>query len=129
MLLILGGLPAVGKTAIATRLSREINAVHLRIDSIEQALRNCNVAVTGPEGYVVAYAIAEDSLRVGLDAIADSVNPVEATRSEWRRVARQAGKPYGDRDRLFRPGGAPPKGRVAASRHRRTDIAHLAAGM
>ena len=65
MLLILGGLPGVGKTAVAAGLAREIGAVHLRIDSIEQALRNSGVDVSGPEGYAVAYAIAEDNLRLG----------------------------------------------------------------
>ena len=94
MLLIFGGLPGVGKTAIATGLAQEIEAFHLRIDSIEQALRRCNVAVTGPEGYVVAYAVAEDNLRLGRIVIADSVNPIEATRAEWRGVARRADRPY-----------------------------------
>ncbi len=94
MLLIFGGLPAVGKTAIATGLARCINAVHLRIDSIEQALRNSNVAITGPEGYVVAYAVAEDNLRLDRTVIADSVNPIEATRAAWRKVAQRAGKRY-----------------------------------
>lgn len=92
MLLILGGLPAVGKTAIATGLARDIKAVHLRIDSIEQALRNSDVTISGPEGYVVAYAIAEDNLRLGRTVIADSVNPVEVTRAAWRDVAQRAGK-------------------------------------
>ena len=92
MLLIFGGFPAVGKTAIATGLARGTKAVHLRIDSIEQALRNSNVTISGPDGYVVAYAIAEDNLRLGRTVIADSVNPVEITRAAWRKVARGAGK-------------------------------------
>lgn len=50
MLLIFGGLPGVGKTAVAAGLAREVGAVHLRIDSIAQALRNSGVDVTGPEG-------------------------------------------------------------------------------
>ena len=82
-----------GKTAIATGLARSIKAVHLRIESIEQALRNSNVTISGPEGYVVAYAIAEDNLRLGRTVIADSVNPVEATRDALRKVAQRAGKP------------------------------------
>ena len=94
MLLILGGLPAVGKTAIATGLARDIKAIHLRIDSIEQALRNARVTISGPEGYVVAYAIAEDNLRLGHTVIADSVNPVEVTRAAWRQVAHRAGQRY-----------------------------------
>ena len=92
MLLILGGLPGVGKTSIATGLARDIKAVHLRIDSIEQALRNANVTISGPEGYIVAYAVAEDNLRLGRAVVADSVNPVEITRSAWREVAQRAGK-------------------------------------
>ncbi|MCY4112313.1 MAG: AAA family ATPase [Chloroflexi bacterium] len=91
MLLIFGGLPAAGKTAIATELARGIGAVHLRIDSIEQALRNSGVEISGPEGYVVAYAVAEDNLRLGRTLIADSVNPVEVTRAAWRNVAQRAG--------------------------------------
>ena len=91
MLLILGGLPAVGKTAIATGLARDSKAVHLRIDSIEQALRNSYVTISGPEGYVVAYAIAEDNLRLGRTVIADSVNPVEANASRLAE-SRPAGR-------------------------------------
>lgn len=94
MLLILGGLPAVGKTTIATELAKAIGAIHLRIDSIEQALRNSYVTVSGPEGYVVAYAVAEDNLSLDHTVIADSVNPVEVTRAAWRMVARRAGKRY-----------------------------------
>ena len=93
MLYILGGLPGVGKTAIGRGLARATGAVHLRIDSIEQALRNSSVTITGPEGYVVAYAIAEDNLRLGRAVIADSVNPIELTRAAWRDVAVRAGTP------------------------------------
>ena len=94
MLYILGGLPGVGKTAIARGLARAIGAVHLRIDSIEQALRTSSVTITGPEGYVVAYAIAEDNLRLGRAVIADSVNPIELTRAAWRDVAARAGTSF-----------------------------------
>ena len=93
MLLIFGGLPAVGKTAIATGLAQGIKPVHLCVDSIEQALRNSKVTISGPEGYMVAYAVAEDNLRLGRIVIADSVNPVEVTRAGWRHVAKRAGKP------------------------------------
>ena len=94
MLYILGGLPGVGKTTIAGVLARAIGAVHLRIHSIEQALRNSSVTISGPEGYVVAYAVAEDNLRLGHTVIADSVNPIELTRAAWRNVAVRAGTPY-----------------------------------
>ena len=33
-------------------LARRIGAVHLRIDTIEQAMRNAGFTVSGPEGYL-----------------------------------------------------------------------------
>ena len=53
-----------------------------------------NVEILGPEGYEVAYAIAEDNLRLGRTVIADSVNPLEVTRSAWRSVAQRTGRRY-----------------------------------
>ena len=94
MLLIFGGLPGVGKTAIAAGLVRDIGAVHLRIDSIEQAMRNSGITVSGPEGYEVAYAVAEGNLGLGRTVVADSVNPIETTRAAWRDIAKRAGTRY-----------------------------------
>ena len=90
MLIVLSGLPGVGKTTIARELARTIGATHVRIDSIEQALRQAGIRVEG-EGYRVAYAVAEDNLRLGRAVIADCVNPWPLTREEWRAVAARAG--------------------------------------
>ena len=92
MLIILSGLSGVGKTTIARALATVTGAVYLRIDSIEQALRNGGVAVEA-EGYEVAHAVAEDNLRLGRIVIADSVNPWPLTRDAWRAVAERAGAP------------------------------------
>jgi predicted kinase len=92
MLIILGGLPGLGKTAIARELARLIGAVHLRIDSIEQAIRTSGVGSQhlNDAGYRVAYAVAEDNLRNGRTVIADSVNPIHVTREAWVGVANSA---------------------------------------
>lgn len=90
MLIVLSGLPGVGKTTIARDLSRAALAVHLRIDSIEQVLRRAGFAVQG-EGYEVAHAVAEDNLRLGRVVVADCVNPWPLTRAAWRAVADRAG--------------------------------------
>lgn len=89
MLIVLSGLPGVGKTTIARALAAALQAVHVRIDSIEHALRSAGWNVDS-EGYRVAYAIAEDNLRLGRTVVADCVNPWPATRSEWSAVAERA---------------------------------------
>lgn len=54
VLFIFSGLPAVGKSTIAQYVAKKHKAVYLRIDTIEQGLRDlCNVKVQG-EGYRLA---------------------------------------------------------------------------
>lgn len=82
----------MGKTSVAAGLARLIGAAHLRIDSIEQAIRSSGVfsQPLNDAGYRVAYAVAEDNLRLDLTVIADSVNPLELTRDAWLSVAQRA---------------------------------------
>lgn len=92
LLVIFSGLPGAGKTAIARELARMLGAVYLRIDSMEQALRDSGRL---PEdladaGYRAGYAVAEDNLRLGRTVVADSVNPLSLTRNAWRNAARRA---------------------------------------
>jgi predicted kinase len=92
MLIIFGGLPGTGKTTIARELARQLGAIYVRIDSIEQAIRDSGT-VNQPindTGYRVGYAIAEDNLRLGRTVIADSVNPIQLTRDAWIGVAHRA---------------------------------------
>jgi predicted kinase len=80
MLYIFAGLPGTGKSTLSQRLARQLGAVHVRIDTIEQARRAAGLPLEGPEGYVVGYQMAPDNLRLGLDVVADSVNPLQVTR-------------------------------------------------
>ncbi|WOJ88872.1 AAA family ATPase [Methylocapsa polymorpha] len=91
MLVIFGGLPGVGKTTIARALAVRLKAVYLRIDTIEQAIRSSDVlaadADMGPTGYIVAYHLAADNLRMGRSVVADSVNSMALTRDAYKAVA------------------------------------------
>lgn len=91
ILFVFSGLPGSGKSTLARALARRTRALYLRIDTIEQALRDlCAVDVQG-EGYRLAYRVAADNLRLESSVVADSCNPIELTRSEWEAVARDAG--------------------------------------
>ncbi len=85
-LFIFSGLPGSGKSTLAKELSKATGATFLRIDTIEQAIRDlCNFKVEG-EGYRMSYRIASDNLKLGHNVIADSCNPIELTRKEWNEV-------------------------------------------
>jgi predicted kinase len=92
-LIIFSGLPGTGKSAIARVLAQQIDAIWLRIDSIEQAIRASGVVPGSLDdaGYRAAYAIAEDNLRLGHDVIGDSVNPWMLSRDAWRDAGKTAG--------------------------------------
>ncbi len=87
-LIVFGGLPGTGKSSIARALAASLGALYLRIDTIEQAIRNAAAGHTTihEEGYLVAYAVAADNLRIGTTVVADCVNAVQESRDAWREV-------------------------------------------
>ncbi|WP_320176183.1 AAA family ATPase [Maridesulfovibrio sp.] len=91
ILYIFSGLPGSGKSTLAQGLSSELKCAYLRIDTIEQAIRDlCEFKVEG-EGYRLAYRVASDNLKCGISVVSDSCNPIELTRTEWKDVAVNAG--------------------------------------
>ena len=101
-LTVVGGLPAVGKTTVCRevlRLRAEARPrsrppTWLRIDSIEQALRDSGEMLPGMPagaGYYVAAAVARDVLDSGGDVLVECVNPLPLTRRLWEETASAAG--------------------------------------
>ena len=85
MLIILSGLPGSGKSTLGAALARALPATHIRIDTIEQAMRDAGHDVD-VGGYLVGYALAKENLRLGQTVVADSVNPIPETRNAWRDI-------------------------------------------
>lgn len=87
-LVVLSGLPGVGKTTVARELAARLRAAHLRVDTVEQALVRSGL----PEeelagtGYEATYAVAADQLALGLSVVADMVNGIPLVRDLWDEV-------------------------------------------
>lgn len=76
---------------MAQELSRRVSAVYVRIDTIEQKLKDLHAAEVTTEGYEVGYRIAAENLQLGLSVVADSCNSVVITRKAWENVAAESG--------------------------------------
>jgi predicted kinase len=88
-LIVFAGLSGTGKSTLAQRLARETGALYLRIDALEQAIRDAGVLRDdiGSAGYAAAHAVAEANLHLGRDVIIDAANTVEIARQSWRDLA------------------------------------------
>jgi predicted kinase len=93
VLVVIGGLPATGKSTIGGILASQAGTPYLRVDRIEQAIVAWSELThpLGPVGYAVAYELAKEQLALGLDVVVECVNPVALTRDTWRRTAMEAG--------------------------------------
>ncbi|WP_404837421.1 AAA family ATPase [Aeromonas media] len=120
----LGGAPRSGKSTIARALAKRLGAVHLRIDTIEQAIRAAERTgeEMGPAGYFVAYELARENLTLGSTVITDSVNPIQLTRDAYHDVAPSVGVPCLDVEVVC----SNPKLHRERVEHRTVDIEGLA---
>ena len=66
MLLLVSGLPGTGKSTVAARLARDLRAVHLSVDEIEEAMLGADLPrdrTTGVAAYEAVRAAAEQTSR------------------------------------------------------------------
>ncbi|MDP9864106.1 MULTISPECIES: AAA family ATPase [Streptosporangium] len=94
MLIVMSGLPGVGKSSIAQELGRLLPAPVLSVDPVEAAMWRAGVGRGQPTGlaaYVVVEALASDVLALGQTVIVDAVNDAEEAREQWRALARRRG--------------------------------------
>jgi len=92
-LIVLAGLPGVGKTTIARALATRLGAAVIRVDAIEATVvrHGLDSHPVGPIGYAIAHEIASCCLGAGTSVVVDAVNPVAAARSGWRALSSDAG--------------------------------------
>lgn len=96
MLVVISGLPGTGKTAIAAEVARHTEAVHLSIDTVEDALLGAGFPrswTTGVAAYEAVRASTEQNLALGRIVVVDAVNDSEPARDTWRRASASAGVP------------------------------------
>lgn len=93
ILICFSGLPGVGKTTIARAFCVQTQCTYLRVDLVESALRESVLKIDPSEdaGYLAISAIAKSNLKLGLNVVADTVNPVPESRALWTRTAQEAG--------------------------------------
>ena len=96
MLLLIGGLPGVGKTTVAREVARRIHAAHVRIDALEAGLVDLGLAPPGrigAAGYGLALTVADTLLAGAATVIVDAVFPVAESRGPWTALADEHGVP------------------------------------
>ncbi len=95
VLVLIGGLPGVGKTTVARAVAAALPAAHLRIDAFEMALVRQRLVVdqdsVGGHGYGLALAAADTCLRAGTDVVVDAVFGVAVARVPFRDLAARYG--------------------------------------
>ena len=88
-LIVFSGRSGTGKSSIARALVKETGALWLRVDVINQAIKDSGVADGCEASYNVAYALATQTLSLGCDVIGDSMNSCCCTRDNWRVAGEQ----------------------------------------
>ena len=86
-LIVISGLPGVGKTRVAEIAATHTGSVHLSIDAVEESILACGLPPgrqVGVAAYEAVRAMAELNLRLGRSVIIDAVNDSEDARQTWR---------------------------------------------
>lgn len=89
-LIVVSGLPGVGKTTVAQAVAARTGAVHLSIDAVEESVLACGLPSgwrVGVAAYEAVRVMAEMNLRLGHSVVVDAVNDSEEARQTWRTAS------------------------------------------
>jgi predicted kinase len=121
LLIVVCGLSGTERAPLAIGLAQALDAVYLRIDTIERAFTGPTTPrddATEATACSVAHAVAEDNLRLGRVVVADGMGSVASTRFAWKSVSQRIGVPVFEVE-LFRTDENERRARVA---HRYGDV-------
>lgn len=93
VLIAMAGLPGTGKSRLARLLARDLGAVMLSVDPVEDAFLRAGAVhddVTGLGAYLAVEAAAEENLLLGHAVIVDAVNDHPMARQQWVDLAARA---------------------------------------
>jgi len=102
-LVVISGLPGVGKSSVAESLAARTGSVHLSVDVVEEAILGCGLPPgleVGIAAYEAARAVAEQNLSLDRRVIVDAVNDSEEAGRTWRTATSRTAS----RSRLRAPG-------------------------
>ncbi|MFD6164531.1 AAA family ATPase [Oerskovia sp. NPDC060287] len=94
MLIAMAGLPGTGKSRLARLLARDLGAVMLSVDPVEDAFLRAGAVhddVTGLGAYLAVESVAQENLLLGNAVIVDAVNDHPAARQQWIDLAARTG--------------------------------------
>jgi predicted kinase len=89
-LIIVSGLPGVGKSTITENLSQKLKFPAFSVDPIESSIINSGIKrsfKTGLAAYIVVETLAAEQLKLGLSVIIDAVSPVKEARKMWQSLS------------------------------------------
>lgn len=120
LLIVVCGLSGTERAPLAIGLAQALDAVYLRIDTIERAFTGPTTPRDATEATAcsVAHAVAEDNLRLGRVVVVDGMGSVASTRFAWKSVSQRIGVPVFEIE-LFRTDENERRARVA---HRDRDV-------
>ncbi len=96
-MVMLSGLPGVGKSYFAQELAIALDAVLVSVDPIEDAMLRAGLPMsfeTGVAAYEVGATVAAMQLRNDHKVIVDAANYVQAGRAVWLKTAELANVPF-----------------------------------
>lgn len=89
-LIIVTGLPCVGKSTLAESIAKNLSIPLFSVDPIESSIIKSGIKKsfeTGLSAYLVAETLASEHLKLGQSVLIDSVSAVKEARIMWKNLA------------------------------------------